>query len=130
MPPQIPWRIGCGWAEPELRAQLAALATRRASRAATPVSDSTPETPWTEEHFEAPLGHEAPGPPLPDGLFSRVRHAIRAYRFADPRITRGRFDSTVPLLGRDILVEVRVLLIHMLVGLRIGEIIDRSDEQE
>jgi hypothetical protein len=52
--------------------------------------------------------------------------AIRGYRFADPRITRGVFDPEAPLFGREILVEARTLFLRMLVGLRIGEVVDQT----
>jgi uncharacterized protein (UPF0548 family) len=129
-----PWRIGRGWSEPALRRQLADLAARPASRAgelsAEIVSPAGPTSPWTVQRVQAPLGHEPPGPPLPDGLFARACRAIHGYRFADPRITRGHFDSASPLLGRDILVEVQVLLIHLLVGLRVGAVLDETDDRE
>jgi uncharacterized protein (UPF0548 family) len=129
-PLTTPWQIGRGWPEPALRSQRAALASRAASRAADPPTGTEPAATWTAERVRAPLGHEPPGLPLPDGLFARARRALQEYRFADPRITRGHFDPASPLLGRDILVEVRVLLIHLLVGLRIGAVLDEADEQE
>jgi hypothetical protein len=81
---------------------------------------------WTDERFQAILGHESPGPPLQDGVFARVNQAIRGYRFADPRITHGHFDPGKPLLGRDILVEIQVLVTHLLVGLRVGAVLDEA----
>jgi uncharacterized protein (UPF0548 family) len=141
-----PWRIGRGWSEPELRRQLADLAARPASRAgelslalpgqpgARPSAElpgqPAPASPWTVQRVQAPLGHEPPGPPLPDSLFARARKAIHGYRFADPRITHGHFDRAAPLLGRNILVEVQVLLIHLLVGLRVGAVLDEADDLE
>jgi uncharacterized protein (UPF0548 family) len=135
-----PWRIGRGWTETEIQAQLAALAHRSVSfealpgglpieRAAeppaAPVLASTPG--WTVERFETRLGFEAAGPPSPDGLFARARQALRAYRFADPRITHGHFDPQTPLLGREILVDVHALMLRFLVGLRVGGVLDRVD---
>ena len=146
MPPLTPWRIGRGWSEPELRRQLADLAARPASRAGAPSLvlpghpgarrsaelPGQPElaSPWTVQRVQAPLGHEPPGPPLSAGLFARARQAIHGYRFADPRITHGHFDPASPLLGRNILVEVQALLIHLLVGLRVGAVLDEADDWE
>jgi uncharacterized protein (UPF0548 family) len=134
VPSLTPWQIGRGWSEPALRRQLGDLAARPASRAGEPSAESSrhagPASPWTVERVQAPLGYEPPGPPAPDGLFARAREAIYGYRFADPRITRGHFDPASPLLGRDILVEVRVLLIHLLVGLRVGAVLDETDDRE
>lgn len=122
MPPLTPWRIGRGWSEPELRAQLRDLANRPSSRAA----EQSWQAGWTDEQLRASLGQEPPGPPLPDGPFARVSQAIRGYRFADPRITRGVFDPDAPLLGREILVEARTLFLRLLVGLRIGAVTDET----
>ena len=135
-----PWRIGRGWSQSEMQAQLAALAHRPVSfaalpgglpveRAADPPAGSVlAQTPgWTVERFETILGFEPAGPPEPDGLFGRAREALRTYRFADPRITHGHFDPRTPLLGRDILVDVQTLMLRFLVGLRVGAVLDRVD---
>ena len=52
---------------------------------------------------------------------------MRAYRFADPRITHGHFDPESPLLGRTILVDTHALVLRFLVGLRVGAVLDRVD---
>jgi uncharacterized protein (UPF0548 family) len=139
-----------------LRAHLTALANRQVSFTAAPfrLSDepsdgaqdgppaelSTPLAPpgapppltrgWTVERHETRLGHEPPGPPLADGLFARARLALHEYRFADPRITHGHYDPLAPLLGRDLLVEARALIVHLLVGLRVSAVLDRADATE
>jgi hypothetical protein len=133
VPPPTPWRIGRGWPEQALRDQLRDLADRPASRAADQpffagAGALAPE--WTARQLRASLGQEPPGPPLPDGTFARVSRAIQVYRFADPRITRGTFDPDRPLLGREILVEARTLLLRLLVGLRIGEVTDQTSDAE
>jgi hypothetical protein len=46
---------------------------------------------------------------------------------ADPRITRGHFDPDSPLLGRTILMEIQVLALHFLAGLRVGAVLDDAD---
>jgi hypothetical protein len=127
-----PWRIGRGWSEAEIRAHLAALEERPI--AFEPVAGDrdeeavlAPAPGWTVERYEARLGLEAPGPLEPDGLFRRCAQAVRAYRFADPRITHGHFDPESPLLGRTILVDTHALILRFLVGLRVGAVLDRVD---
>ena len=127
-----PWRIGRGWSEAEIRAQLAALADRPVSFAdapADPADEATlgPGPGWAVERHETVLGFEPAGPPRADGLFARSRRAVEAYRFADPRITHGHFDPDSPLLGRNILVDVHALMLRFLAGLRVGAVLDRVD---
>jgi uncharacterized protein (UPF0548 family) len=127
-----PWRIGRGWSDSEIQAQLAALRDHPVSFANVPddpASTATlaPAPGWTLDRYEAPLGSELPGPPLPDGHFARARQALRDYRFADPRITHGHFDASGPLLGRDVLVDVHTLMLRFLVGLRVQDVLDRVD---
>jgi uncharacterized protein (UPF0548 family) len=137
-----PWRIGRGWSDAEIQAQLAALKDRAVSftdapfepadvadgGTAAPAAEPTPD--WTVERFQALLGYEPAGRPLPDGLFARARQAVRAYRFADPRITHGHFNPGTPLLGRDILVDVHALMLRFLVGLRVGAVLNRAGAEQ
>ena len=127
-----PWRIGRGWSEAEMQVQLAALKGRPVSFADAPDDPAdddalTPAPGWTVEQYETSLGYELPGPPHVDRLFTRAQQAIRAYRFADPRITHGHFDPQTPLLGREILVDVHALMLRFLVGLRVGAVLDRVE---
>ncbi len=124
-----PWRFFRGWSDLEIQHALAALAERPATVGSIP-AEPTPTPGWTVEQFETQIGQEPPGPPLPAGPFARARQALTEYRFADPRITHGHFDPRTPLLGRDILVDVHAIFVRMLVGLRIGDVLDRTDETE
>ena len=123
-----PWRIVRGWPDEALQAELASLARRPVSYGAPPPVP-TPAPGWTVEHVQTLLGYELPGPPLPDGLFARASLGVAGYRFADPRITRGLFDPETPLLGRDILVEIRALFVRLLVGLRVGDVLDQAGQE-
>ena len=127
-----PWRIGRGWSEAEIQAQLAALKDRAVPFADVPGDSDhgavlAPAHGWTVRRYETVLGFEGPGPPEPDGRFRRSQQAVRDYRFADPRITHGHFDHQAPLLGRNILVNVHALILRFLVGLRIVAVLDRVD---
>jgi uncharacterized protein (UPF0548 family) len=124
-----PWRFFRGWSEPELQRQLDALAERPVT-VGNALVEPVPAPGWTVEQLDTQIGQEAPGPPLTNGPFARARQALTEYRFADPRITHGHYDPQTPLLGRDILVDVHALFIRMLVGLRIGDVVDRADASE
>jgi uncharacterized protein (UPF0548 family) len=116
-----PWRFGRGWSEAEMKAFLAALKDR-------PVNfDDPPETMtvehgWTVDGDTASLGTEPEGPPLIDGFFARARQAIINYDFSDPRIVVGHFDPETPLLGRDMLLELRVMGFRFLGGVRVMDV--------
>ena len=128
--PTLPWRLGTGWPQDAHAAYLRLLAARPVadpSLAALVSPDMPPAAGWVIEHAQAPLGSEPPGPPLPDGCFMRARRAISTYRFADPRITRGYFLAAEPLLGRTILVEVCVLGLRLLSGVRVGAVLDDTE---
>jgi uncharacterized protein (UPF0548 family) len=112
------WRFGRGWSEAELRTYLAALRDR-------PVNfDDPPEAMtvalgWTVDGDHASLGTEPPGPPLAEGFFTRARQAIANYDFSDPRIVVGHFDPEAPLVGRDMLLELKVLGFRFIGGVRV-----------
>ena len=127
-----PWHIGRGWPAADLRAALAALADRPCSypveavEAVNAVSDSG----WTVERFREHLGQEPPGPPQPDGFYAQVRAGIEGYRFGHPALTEASFDPESPLLGRDLLILIRVVFVRLLVGLRIGAVRETTSDSE
>lgn len=124
-----PWRIARGWSREEIAAALRAQADRPVSYAIDTLDAS--ECPaWTVEHTREYVGQEPPGPPLPDGPFSRMRAGIAGYRFAHPRLTEGHFDAEAPLLGRDILVLIKPLFVRLLAGLRVGAVLDETNDEE
>lgn len=123
------WRIGRGWPASELQAALAMLAERPLSYPIDSV-DAARDPGWTVKRFHMRIGQEPPGPPLPNGAFSRIRTAVEGYRFAAPNLTEGHFNAQSPLLGRDILVVIRVLFVRLLVGLRIGAVRNDANRTE
>jgi uncharacterized protein (UPF0548 family) len=65
----------------------------------------TGERGWHHYHSDAVIA--AAGT---DGQrFQRARVAVANYQFSDPRIVVAHFDPTGPLLGRRILLEIKVL---------------------
>jgi uncharacterized protein (UPF0548 family) len=124
--PSTPWRLGRGWSEAELRAYLAATSSRPINFA-VPVEQMTPEHGWTLDGVTDIIAREAPGPPLPDGPFARARQALVHYDFSDPRIVEGHFDPAGTLLGRTMLLEMKVLgVLRFLGGVRVHSVCDEQ----
>ena len=117
------YRIGRGWSESEMKGYLAALRDRRVNFDA-PVEAMTAEHGWTIDGDNDHIGAEPPGPPLPDGYYSRARQAIINYDFSDPRIVVGHYDPESELKGRDMLLEIKVLGFRFLNGCRVMEVRD------
>lgn len=120
------WRFGRGWCEKALKGYLADLAHQPVSFRA-PVSEMTPENGWKVDGAEAVLGMEPPGPPVPDGLFQHARQGLINYDFSDPRIVVGHFDPHTPFVGRNMLLEIKVMGLRFLNGVRVHSVCDGSD---
>lgn len=117
------WRLGRGWSAAEVLARLAEL-PGRPSTAPRPGDEEAGAgtTGWRHYSSEAPIAREAPGPPAADGAFERARALIERYTFSDPRIVRAHFDAEAPLLGRHMLLEIKVLGVHYLCGVVVGAV--------
>ena len=74
---------------------------------------------WHVDRRVVELGWEAPGEPEPDGLVVSAGALADSYEFSDPRILRAAFRYPGDLVGRDMLLEARFLLLRFLVGVRI-----------
>ena len=121
-----PWRLGHGWSEAELRAYLTEM-TSRPVNFDVPVEQMTPEHGWIVDGVTDVIAHEPPGPPTPDGPFARARRALIHYDFSDPRIVEGHFDPAAPLLGRTMLLEMKVLgVLRFLGGVRVHSVRDEQ----
>ena len=119
-PPAAPeWRLGRGWSAIELERRLLALHQQ-------PVT-AAPERGGARYHSQAMVFREPPGPPLDDGAFTRGCELVRRYEFSDPRIVTGHFDGTAELLGRPILLEIKVLGLRYLCGAVVGAVADRRE---
>lgn len=67
--------------------------------------------------------------PLPDGSFDVARRLVEDYRMADPAIVRASWDRAAPLLGREMLLQLRlwrVLRVHARV--RVTRVWDERDD--
>lgn len=113
------WRFGWGWTERELEERLATIAGARLNFDPDAIGQGQG---WTFYYSEAPIGKEAPGPPLPGDAFERAKSAIMRYEFSDPRIVTAHLDPGTPFLGRRMLLEIKVLGLRYLCGVVIGAV--------
>ena len=90
-----------------------------------------PPAGWTVDDRRQPLPAEPDGAPVPGGPWEIAARLIRGYEFADPSIVRARYDPAAPLLGRDMLLELRALgLLSVYVGVRVSEVWDEDHERD
>lgn len=122
-------RAGRGWSTEALRARLAVLAGVESTLADRALDDLTPAEGWRAELSEAVIGREPPGPPLAGGFFERAREELEGYAFSDPTIVEGHFDPAAPLLGRRMLLELKVLGLRYLCGVAVTEVVDQRDDR-
>jgi uncharacterized protein (UPF0548 family) len=123
------WRLLRGWSEPELVARLHALAA--ASRNfEEPPGELARRHGWNQYRSDAVIAYERPGPALEDGYFHRAKVAITNYQFSEPAIVLAHFDPRGELLGRRLLLEIKVLALRYLCGVIIGAVEDEEREAE
>jgi uncharacterized protein (UPF0548 family) len=90
-----------------------------------PLECYTPERGWHADALRQPLPREPPGDPVPGGPWEIARRLVAEYRMADPALVRATWDPQAPLLGRDMLLELRwhrILSIHA--GVRVTAVWD------
>jgi uncharacterized protein (UPF0548 family) len=80
---------------------------------------------WNRDRRVLEVGREAPGEPEPGGLFETAGTLVNSYEFSDPAILRAAYRHPGDLLGRDMLLEGRFLVLRFLMGVRIT---DRHDQ--
>jgi uncharacterized protein (UPF0548 family) len=74
---------------------------------------------WHRDRRVLELGREAPGEPEPGGLLETAAALVNDYEFSDPSILRAAFRHPGDLVGRDMLLEGRFLVLRFLLGVRI-----------
>jgi uncharacterized protein (UPF0548 family) len=74
---------------------------------------------WHQDRRVVVLGREAPGEPAPGGVVETAGDLVNSYEFSDPRILRAAFHHPGDLVGRDMLLEGRFLVLRFLIGVRI-----------
>lgn len=116
-----------GFTAGELASELAALdGLERSFDEAAPAR----EPGWHVERSEAVIAEEPAGAPRSDGAFARARDGVARFLFSDPRIVTGYFDERAPLLGRRMLLEIRVLGLRFLNGVVVARVADEQDDRE
>ncbi len=119
------WRALRGFTAGELEAELASLdGLERSFDEATPAR----ERGWHVERSEAVVAEEPAGAPRPHGAFARARDGVSRFAFSDPSIVRAYFDGRAPLLGRRMLLEIRVLGLRFLNGVVVARLVDERDD--
>src|SRR5215210_4547996 len=63
---------------------------------------------WRSDALRQPLPAEAPGAPAPGGPWEIARRLVEDYRMADPAIVRAAWDRNQPLLGRTMVLQLRL----------------------
>ncbi len=122
------WRFGRGWTSRELETRLATLGLREHDTTAEGEMD--PSHGYGQHFSEALVALEPHGPPAGDGPFERARPMVGAYLFSDPRIVTGHFDPRAPLLGRPMLLEIKVYGVRYLCGVRVSAVRDERGPDE
>lgn len=123
------WRLLRGWSADELVARLHRLEHAERNFEAPP-GELARRPGWNQYRSEAVIAYERPGPPLADGYFARARVAVGSYEFSDPAIVLAHFDPRGPLLGRRLLLEIRVLVLGYLCGALVAAVEDEQREHE
>jgi len=112
-------------------AELASLPDRAVNFDPEALDLDHPPAGWTADDRRQPLESEPPGEPVPGGPWEIAARLIRGYEFADPSLVRARYDGNAPLLGRNMLLELRALgLVSVYVGVRVCEVWDGYEESD
>jgi uncharacterized protein (UPF0548 family) len=114
-----------------IRRRLAELERKPLNFDLASLQDASPESGWNITNICQPLPSEPPGLPLDDGSWQVARRLMSGYEFADPSIVRAYYDPAVPLERRDMLLKLQAARIaHLFVGVRVGEVYERTHEVE
>ena len=82
---------------------------------------------WHDDALSQPLPAEPPGEPVPGGPGEIARRLTEAYRIADPALVRATWDPAAPLLGRVMLLELRLYrVVSVHVGVRVTRVWDET----
>jgi uncharacterized protein (UPF0548 family) len=119
------YRWARGFSESELERELGRL-PERASTGPSSESEAARDPSWHHYYSEALIAREAPGVPEPGGPFERARQGIAEYAFSDPHIVQAHFDHGRPLQGRPMLLELKILGLHLLCGVVVRAVRDEQ----
>ena len=119
------WRMASRWPERAIAVRLRELDTLSTNFDEDWQSQMTAEKGWQPEHSESLVDREEPGSPEVGGTFERARSALAGFQFSDPTIVEAHFDPEAPLLGRRMLLEIKVLGLRYLCGTVVTDVVDR-----
>jgi uncharacterized protein (UPF0548 family) len=108
--------------------RLAALAGKRVNFDAAAVDSLVARPGWRVDDMVEPLPHEGSGPPAQGGSWEVARRIMDEYQLADPRVVTAFHDEGAPMPGRDMLLRIRFAGLRLWVGVRIGEVYERTLE--
>ncbi len=74
---------------------------------------------WHVDDLSVELPTEPSGEPVAGGSWRVARRLMDDYQIADPHRVRGIFDRQAPLEGRDMLLEIRFMMLRAHVGVRV-----------
>lgn len=112
---ELEWRFLRSWSQDELKERLAGL------------SRLSPN--FDELHLKSYKKFDSEK--IIDAVsFEQAKEKLRLYKFSDPKIVRAYFDPSTPLLGRRMLLEIKVMGFHFLCGTVISEVQDRTSANE
>jgi uncharacterized protein (UPF0548 family) len=108
--------------------RLAELAVRPVNFDAADVDSLVAERGWRVDDMVEPLPHEGSGPPLEGGSWQVARRIMDEYQLADPAVVSAYYDREAPMQGRDMLLKIRFAGLSIWVGVRIGEVYEKTLE--
>lgn len=83
---------------------------------------------WKLDDWCVPLPTEPPGPPVAGGPWETACRICEDYEFTDPDLVRAIWFADVPLAEREMLVEGRFAGMRFTLGLRVGEVLDHTQD--
>jgi uncharacterized protein (UPF0548 family) len=127
-PASAPRTGGIGPDSSRAQRRLSGLASRRVNFEVPAGFDPARGGGWRLDDMTAPLPPEPSGPPIEGGSWEIARELMLAYQLADPDVVRATYRRDAPLSGRDMLLQIRYAGLRFHVGVRVGEVYDRTVE--
>jgi uncharacterized protein (UPF0548 family) len=110
-----------------MRAEPAALRGVPVNFEPQPLEAYTPDRGWHADAMSQRLPGERPGDPVSGGAWHVARRLMEDYRMADPRIVRATWNPRAALLGREMLLELRLYRIFRVrAGVRVTRVWDEE----
>jgi uncharacterized protein (UPF0548 family) len=96
-----------------------------------PGGEYGPERGWHADALAQRLPGERPGEPEPGGAWAVARRLVEDYRMADPAIVRATWAPGAPLLGRELLLQLRLFrVLRTWAGVRVTRVWDEQRDAD